>query len=520
MGTFYTHITLAVQKVKMRTKKAAINTFFAVLMQVVTVLLNLVSKRIFVDILGGQIYGLNSLFNTIIIMLSLTELGIGMAITYSLYKPLAENNQKQIIALMTLYKKVYHYIALIVLCMGLLLIPFLRFLIKEDFSTPFLAKIFIPFVLSASVSYLMSYKKTLLIADQKGYIVTIVRTIYLIALHTTQIAILLLTHNFIAYLLAKVVLDFLDSLVCYKLCDRHYPFQKNATEQISTEDKNLIVQKVKALVYHRVGIYLINGIDSIIITKYLGTVINGYYTNYMIIINTVTELLGQVSNGLTASMGNLVASESKDRVFNVFKRVLLFNYFLVSFCATCFAVLINPFISIWMSPDVLLDKYTVAVLIINFYITTFSYTIGALRASAGIFEPDKYLHVVLAIVNLVVSIGLLKLIGIAGVFIGTLICLIIKEIIALPYIMGKHFFKTSTFGYYKRFFLYGICTMTIVAVTMLISSFVNIGNAYFTFLVKALICLTVPNIINLLLFFKTREFKELCEHFLSLIKRN
>lgn len=502
----------------MRAKKTAINTLFGILMQVVTVLLNLVSKRIFVDILGGEIYGLNSLFNTIIIMLSLTELGIGMAITYSLYKPLAENNQKQISALMTLYKKIYRYIALIVFVIGMLLIPFLRFFIKENYPTPFLAKIFVPLVLSASVSYLMSYKKTLLIADQKGYVLTIVRTIYLIALHTTQIVILLLTHSFVAYLLAKVVLDFLDSYICYKICDRHYPFQKNANEQVSTEDKKLIVQKVKALVYHRVGIYLINGTDSIIITKFLGTVINGYYSNYMLIINTVTELLNQFANGLTASMGNLVASESRERVFDVFKRVLLFNYFLVSFCATCFAVLINPFISIWMGPDVLLDKYTVAVLITNFYISTFSYTIGSLRASAGIFEPDKYLHVVLAVVNLVVSVALVKQIGIVGVFIGTLICLIIKEIIALPYIMGKHFFKTSAVGYYKRFVLYAVCTAAIVAVTMLVSSFVNLENAYIAFIAKVVICLTVPNIINLMLFFKTREFKELCSYFFSLIK--
>lgn len=504
----------------MRTKKAFINTLFGILMQVVTVLLNLVSKRIFVDILGDEIYGLNSLFNTIIIMLSLTELGIGMAITYSLYKPLAENNQKQITALMTLYRKIYRYIALIVFCIGMLLIPFLRFLIKEDFSTTVLAKIFIPFVLSASVSYLMSYKKTLLIADQKGYIVTIVRTVYLIALHTTQIVILIITRNFIAYLFAKVVLDILDSFICYKLCDRHYPFQKNATEQIGAEDKKLIVQKVKALVYHRVGIYLINGIDSIIITKFLGTVINGYYTNYMIIINTVTELLSQFSNGLTASMGNLVATESKDRVFDVFKRVLLFNYFLVSFSAASFAVLINPFISIWMSPNVLLDKYTVAVLIINFYITTFSYTIGALRASAGIFEPDKYLHVILAIVNLVLSIALVKVIGIVGVFIGTLVCLFIKEIIALPYIMGKHFFKASAFGYYKQFVLYAVCTVVIVLITMLLSSFISIENALLAFVVKVLICLIIPNIINLLLFSRTKEFKDLLCYFFSLIKRN
>jgi O-antigen/teichoic acid export membrane protein len=491
----------------MRTKNSLRNVLVGIIAQLLMVTIGFVSRRVFIDTLGNEMLGINGLFLSIISMLSLTELGIGVAIICNLYKPLADNDEIKITALIQFFKKTYRIIVLIILCLGIILMPFLKNFLKEEINNIFLLIVFSLFLVDCAIPYFFAHKRSLIFADQKNYLITMVSSSSNILNSILQIVILIITKNYILYLSIKIIIRLLENIIISMIADKKYPFIKNDNKPIlEKQTKDNIISNTKALSLHYVGNYLINGVDNIIISKFLGIVIVGFYSNYYLIITTLITFLSQFSTGILASFGNMVNKESREKSLGIFKKADFINFVIYNFSAISLLCLFNPFITLWINPDSLFSIPVVIMLSLNFYITGIAGVLGSIRASAGIFKPDRYVHLLMAVLNLIVSISLVQIIGIIGVFIGTLLCLLIKEISILPSIVYQNIFKISVKEYYKKLVTYCLTTVFAASITMYVCTFIITQGGWLFFLLRCGVCVIIPNIIIIILFRKTEEF--------------
>ena len=248
-----------------RTSNSIRNIKYAIFGQGIGIIISFFSRMVFVRILSAEYLGLNGLFTNILSILSLAELGVGPAIVYSMYKPLAEKNEYKLKALMSLYRKAYITIGIVIAVIGLTFTPFLDFFIKDIPNIPNIKLIYLMFVANSSISYFFSYKRSLIIAGQKRYIATFYRYSFYFLLNIAQIIALLLTKNYILYLGLQIISTFLENVCVSNKADRLYPFIKTkGDERLDKAEKYTIVRNVKAMIFHKVGGTVINGIDNLL----------------------------------------------------------------------------------------------------------------------------------------------------------------------------------------------------------------------------------------------------------------
>jgi O-antigen/teichoic acid export membrane protein len=504
----------------MRTKSSLKNILFAIIGQLSGILISFVSRKVFIIALGPIYLGVNGLFNNILTMLSLAELGIGIAIVYSMYKPLAEKNEIQIKALMNFYALAYRYVGIVVLILGLCLLPFLEIFIKGQPDIPHLNSIYLLFLANSVGTYFLAYKRSIIIADQKSYLLNIYQSIFLFLTNLIQIIVILITKSFITFLIIQLIMKVIENILISRKADKLYPYIKSTKgEKLDLESKNSIFKNIKALAYHKIGSIITNATDSIVISTFVGIISVGIYSNYLIIISALNGLLSQVFQSVTASIGNLNVLEKKDKTYDLFKSIFLVNFWLFGFCCIALMNLFNPFIELWIGKDFLLDKYTVIIIVINFYLTGMRKTSMSFKNAIGLFWNDRFKAIYESIINLVSSLILVHYWGIAGVLIGTIISNLLTCFWIEPYVLYKHSFMRNLREYFYRYILYSVLLVINGFVTYCLIELVpNFGIYYF--IVKCIICLIVPNIIFILFFYKTKEFNYFYKIFSSFMPKN
>ncbi len=496
----------------MRKRYSFLNIVSGIFSQFILIILGLISRKIFVNIMGLELLGINGLFSNIISMLSLAELGIGGAIYYSLYKPLANNDLEQVKATMQLYGKFYKYIALAVGAIGLLFVPFINIIIKENVDNTYLIKIYLCFLLDSVLSYILVYKKNIFSADQKSYIINIIQTIFSFLISVMQIVILITTHDFILYLIAKILLGFLCNIIFYLLANKKYPYLKGKdVVKLNSKDKAEIIKNAKALFIGSIAGYCVFGTDNILISIFIGITEVGLYSNYILIITIISNLVGQVFNGVRASFGNFLIKESLDKYHELFNKIYFLNFWITCFSSVCLIALLNPFISLWIGKNAIFPFHVVIIIVVNFYLRSMTSAIETVRNSAGLYSPYpffKYWSLLEGIINLLICVilaGLFKL-GIMGILLATTISTA-SLIFVMPWNVYKYVFKRSLKPYCKNFFIYLLCSIFITAVILICCNLITTTDAVLVLLIRGIICLFFPNIIIVLLFHKTSEFQ-------------
>lgn len=489
-----------------RAKNSIRNSTVSIITQVLTVVINFIVKTVFIHTLGSEYLGVNGLFSNIITILSLADLGIGVAIPYSLYKPLAEKDTKKINILMKFYAKVYNVIGMIVLVIGLSLTPFLGLMIKDMPDIPNLKWIYALFVIHSASSYFFVYKRFLIESDQKGYITSKIIFIFSTLLSIIQIILLLLTKNYILFLLSSIVIVITQNIYISYQAMKLYPFLKQKkVGKMDKDDIHDITKNVSALFIYRIGNVVTNGTDNIIISKWIGLVTVGIYSNYLLIINSLNLVLTQLFNAITASIGNLVVTTNGKRSAAIYDKLSLLNFWLYALCGTCLLVLFNPFIQIWIGKDYLLSFSVVFLLAFNFYITGMQAVTTSFRNAYGLFWKAKYRPIIMVVINIIVSIVLVHFMGIAGVVLGTIISRMITVVWLDPYIVYRYGFKRNPKRYFIKYGLY-LCLFLITAFgTNWIVGWLPNGNILW-FLLKAIVCFGLVNGIFYLLFKDTDDF--------------
>ena len=444
----------------MRTKYSVINAITAVVFQLLNMVIVFFSRRIFLAELGAEMLGINSLFTQILSMLSLVELGIGSAIVFSLYRPLAEKDEQQIAAIMVVYRKAYTLIGGVIFILGMLLTPFIPRLISEDVSDiKNLYLIFMLYVGNTSLTYFSAYKQNLLIADQKRYITTIYHGILFLLTNVFQILILILRQDFVRYLVIQIVFTVLENVLLSWKTKREYPYvAAYAGTKVYPETLHKMKQNTVALLAHKIGTVVVNSTDALIISMCIGIITVGKYTNYVYVVNAFLTLASQLFGAVTASVGNVNVS-CPEKTEEIFDSCYYFNYALMAVVSICCLGVFNDFIGLIYGKEMLLDRQCVFLLVLRFYIQGMRSAVLTFKEAAGLYVKDWYKPLLEALVNLLVSVMLAWHLGLAGVIIGTIACMILPDLLIEPYVVYRYIFHKKTVVYYRKYFFFLLSLM-------------------------------------------------------------
>lgn len=491
----------------MRVKNSLKNIYMSILTQIIITILGFVSRKVFLDSLGTEYLGVNGLLTNILSMLSLVEGGIGTSITYNLYKPLAEDNEEKITALVQLYKKLYGILAILIGVLSLIIYPFMGTLMKDTETVTSINIIYFIFVVKNMISYLNAHKWSLINADQKGYVLARYNLLFSIVTTISKIIVLLITNNYILFLVIEALIFVIQNLWNGKIVNDRYSYIKTKNKyKVDNETKNNLITNFKALFLHSVGGYCVSGTDNILISVFINVKTVGLYSNYTMIMNQLTSLLNPILSGVGASVGNLIATESEEKSFEVFNVLYLVNFWIFSNCTIFLYVLLEPFINWWLGDGLLLNNLTFIVILINFYISGMRSSVSTFKTKAGIFKEDKYAPLIEAVINLGTSIFLVKYFGAAGIFMGTTISSILVPVWKQSKLIYDKVFNKSVTEYFKKYLLYLSLTLVLSLFIKNITDFIVI-NGFIGLIIKGIICLIITNMIYLLIFFKSKEFK-------------
>ena len=492
----------------MRTENSIKNGIVAMIMYTITILIGFVAQKIFINILGNEYLGINSLFTNVISMLSIAELGFGEAIIYNLYKPVAEDNIEEIKALIKFYKISYRIIALVVAIIGICIIPFIKNIVGDVSIQDNLYLIYLLFLADTVASYLLTYKRSILYANQKTYIINIVHIVYLALMNLFQIIVLYLEKSFILYLIIKIIFRILENVIITIIANKQYPYlKKKNARNISQKTKKNIITKVKGLLFHKIGTFVVLGTDNIIISRFLGVITVGLYSNYNLILMAASNLFGQVFSSLTATVGNLLIEDNKEKTYKIYRKMMFIDSMLFTCAAACILFLTEPFIKLWIGREYILSNSVLIILVINFYLQGVRKVYGLFKEAAGIFYEDRLVPLMESLVNIVFSILLVKIFGLAGVFLGTIASCLVLYIYSFPKFVYKRLFERKYTEYIKDNFKYMMPSAISIIITALIVNKVIINNILLQLIVNGMICVIIPNVIMLLIFYRTDDFK-------------
>lgn len=491
-----------------RVQSAVRNIVFGQIGNLITQLLNFVLRTVFIAHLGDTLNGVNALYTSILSVLSMAELGIGTALNYSLYKPVADKDYEKIKSYMQFYKKAYRIIGIVIGAAGLTISPFLPWLVRqpEGVTLRDLTLYYFIFLFNTVSSYFVAYKYSLVNAEQKNYIQTNILTVTKMITVSLQIVVILVTGNFYFYLLTAAGVELLQKIFVSIYLDRRYPYLKDRkVEKLTKAETGKIASKTKALVFHKVGDVARLQTDSMIISGFINVTITGFVDNYNMVINSIANVVNILFNSVLSSFGNLIATESKEKQYQLFKVYRFAACWIYGFTAIGFSILLTPFIILWQGESRTLAYTVVGCILIDFYFKGERIVLSNFKTAAGVFEQDKYLALIQGVVNLVISIAMVQSIGLVGVYIGTIVSGLIANI-TKPFIIYKVILDRSVKGYFVDFFKY---VAVIAAVFVLLQRFGNMILQEVTissFIVMFVLICVVFNGIFLLLFGRTGEF--------------
>lgn len=491
-----------------RVQSAAKNIAFGYIGNLTTQLLGFILRTVFINYLGDTLNGINDLYTGILSVLSLAELGVGTALNYSLYGPVARKDSEKIKSYMQLYKKAYRVIGLVIAVIGLAISPFLPYLVKQPkgVSVRDLTLYYFIFLFNTVSTYFVAYKYSLAYAEQKNYIQTNTITITKMITVTLQIAVIVTTRNFYLYLLTAAAVELIQKIFISWYLNRLYPYLKDKNiQRLSKEETGEVVTKTKALVFHKVGDVARLQTDSMIISAFINVTLVGFVGNYNMILNSVANFVNIIFNSVLSSFGNLIATESKEKQYSVFKVYRFFACWIYGFSAVGFFLLLTPFIVIWQGPEKVLAAGAVACILIDYYFKGDRIVLSNFKTAAGVFEQDKYLALIQGVVNLILSIVLVQKIGLVGIYIGTIVSGLIANI-TKPFIIYKVCFEKSVKTYFLDSVKYLVVLGGILVLLTGIKQFVMPQVTVLSFIVMFIVICVVFNGIFLLLFGRTQEF--------------
>lgn len=483
-------------------------------------ILGFVCRMVFVRCLSAEYLGVNGLFTNIISMLSLAELGVGSAIGYALYKPLAENDEAKIASLMKVYAKAYRTIGILIAIVGAALMPFLNIIIREQPDIP--ESIYLLYAINlfnTASSYFFSYRTSLLIAAQRNYIVGGLNYMVTILQSVLQMIFLLRFHNYLGYLLIQTVGTFTYNVLVSWIAGKTFPFiRKKEVKPLPKEERRTLFYNIRDLMIYKVSGLLVNSTDNILITFFSGLATTGVASNYTLLVNTLNSLLGQVFNGLTASIGNHNASETKDKQFQMFSFLNMMNFWIFGWAALGIVFCSSDLVQLCFGEEYVLPVEIPVIMAVNFYTVGMMNAVWTYKHTMGLFHYGRFMQIFTGILNIVFSIILGTYWGVFGILAATVVARACTSLWYDPIAVYIHGFGRSPWNYLAKYVKYLLVLLLAGMLCQLAFVLVE-GPLLVRTLLKILLCSLVVNGVFVAVFFRTQEFQMLKQYVVRICKK-
>lgn len=493
-----------------RTQNASRNILWGILSKIVSLVFPFITRTAMIYILGIKYVGLGSLFTSLLQVLSFAELGIGSALVFSMYKPIADGDVPKVCALLNFYRKTYQVIGTIMLLLGLAMMPFLRYLVASDLPEDInLHILFLIYLFNNVLGYfLFAYKQSIFTVTQRIDIISKIGMVIQSILSVTQILALFLFQNFYVYVAVIPVITFLNNICVGMLTDKYYP-QYKCIGVIAKEELLLIEKKVGGMVFQKIGGIVLSSVDTIVISSFLGLTSLALYQNYYFIITALFGFLTIIMQSIIAGVGNSVASESVEKNYNDFKNFNFLYIWIVAWCSTCLLCLYQPFMTLWVGQENMLGNEMVVLFAIYFFVQKWCDMLYVYQEACGIWWETKFVPLIAAIVNLVINIALVIKIGLPGILVSTIASVVLIYDTGYAGVLFKTYFKQIDMGlkkYWIRQLIYFIVAITSSALTVIGCALINIASPVLALITNGVVCLFVPNIICFVAWKNLTEF--------------
>lgn len=494
-----------------RSKNAKRNIFFGFFNKMVMLMFPFIIQSVVIQVLGVGYLGIKGLFTSILQVMNLAELGFGTAMVYAMYKPIAQDDRENVCALLNYYKIIYRWIGGVVLVVGMAIMPFLSHFIKDECPADInLYLVYFMYLINTVLSYwLYAYKSALLNAFQRVDVLSIISTITQTAMYIAQIVLLIFLKNYYVYLGVAILATISNNFLTSWNVDRLYP-QYKCVGNISLQQKRDIKKKVSGLMLYKLCSTTRNAFDSIFLSMFLGLTLTAMYNNYFMILTGLITLMSIVTSAIVAGVGNSIELDSVEKNYKDMEKLNFLYMLLSGWCTICLVCLYQPFMEIWMGKEMVFP-FPVAILFsVYFYILKMGDIRAVYSDAAGLWWENRYRTLAEAIVNIILNYVLVKLMGVYGIILATIISLFSLGFIASALVLFKNYFKFGIGRFFGVHFVYFGVTVGNCLITYLLGSQITGGNWKVLF-VRAFFCITVSTVIYFLIYRRTRIYKESIE---------
>lgn len=432
----------------MNRRKAFINILTSTIFKVFIVLITIFARSVLMRQIGEEATGLFSLYTSILGFLSIAELGVGTAITFSMYKPIVAGDKNMVSALYFLYKKIYRIIFFVIFAIGILITPLVPLLAKNQTGSYNIYLTYILFLGAQVITYLYGHKTSLINAHLDNYVTTTIHSIGLIVGAALQIFVLLKYKNFDLFFASIIIGNLIQWVLTEVIYKVKYRNLINGQKKIDDDLKKDVIVKVKALFLHRIGGLLVNTGDSIIISTIIGVGILGYYSNYITIVNGMISVLTLVFTSITNIVGHSYAKNSKEVYHKQFIQIYLLNYLIAFVFFLGFFMVIDPLVILLFTEASVLPRDVVFIITISYFVQFMRHATLTFKDAAGLFYYDRFKPLIEGLTNLGLSLLFVFIFGIQGVLIATIITNLAITHTIEPHVLFKYSFQRDKRKYY------------------------------------------------------------------------
>lgn len=485
------------------------NVKYTIGMYVINNVLKFILRSVFIITLSVEYLGLNSLLSDVVMLLSVTELGIGSAIAYSLYKPLSSGDNQTVKAIMQLLKRVYYYIGIIILLIGVSITPFLDYYIKDN-TIENLKYFYLFFLFANALSYFFSYKWILLTADQKEYIVNYYHSIFLIILTILQIIFLFLFKSYWSFVILMLFVKVFEYNYISSKANKLYPFLNDKSQDILPLGiKNNIIKNTRALMVNKFSILIGTSSFSIIASKYIGLEVVGLYGNYALILGAAATFCVQVFKTLTSFIGSMLINNNVKQNLKIFNILFYASAWLGAIIFNFLSVGLNEFVILWLGLDMQLEYSVIILMLLNFYLIYMQNTVTLFKEGAGLYWQERFRPILESISNICLSLFLVRIYGILGIILGNVLSRLLTSFWIEPYILFKNAIDVPFFNYLKQYFEYTVLIFVTASINVYITDSLFQNVSIMTFIIKIILSFIVTNVLWLTIFGRREEIQYL-----------
>lgn len=484
------------------------NIIAGLLYNLQSIFFNFIIRTALLFILGDQYLGLSSLFTSILSVLNLAELGFSSAIVVNMYKPLAEKNEQAVCALINYYKKIYQFIGLMILGIGLMIIPWIPKLINGSWPNNInIYLLYVFYLIETSLSYyLFAYKTSILEASQRTDLAKIIYSIINIIKSILQIFLLWVFKNYYLFVLTSLIFTILRNFSVFYITSKKFP-KFTACGVLDDNIKFTIKRQVSGLMISKIGGVSRNSFDSIIISIFSGLTDVAIYNNYYFIYYGIYAASNMITQAMQASVGNSIATENANKNLNDMNKFQFIFTWIIVICTACLICLYQPFMKIWVGEKRLLNNFQMVLFSLYFYIMSMTGIRNLYFQGNGLWWNAKKASILEAIGNLILNILLGYFYGISGVLIATIVTIFIFNYIMKTNILFKQYFRISPWCFYKDIIFYTFAAVFVCIICYKVCFFISFGGIL-SLLIKFIIVLLVSNFVWYLIFFNKTIYRE------------